>query len=352
MAKKIQLHIPEPCYENWEKMSASERGRFCASCQKEVIDFTGMSDQQLVQFFRKPSAGSICGRLNQDQLETDIRIPQKRIPWLKYFFRFTLPAFLVSMKATAQGQIRFSMSDTVLIKPQNVVSKSAMKNCENPKALTSVEIKGRVVDEAGTGIAYASVVVEGTITGTVCDSQGDFNLKTVQSVKQPVLLFSAVGYSHQAVPLKSGINKVNNLIVTLKPLPALGEVVIAPLNGIVGKIIPRKAESVTDSFFENKETVYNNIKTSERALVKVFPNPVLRSQTVKISLGQNNDKEVIYIKILSMDGKTMHEKTYAAAMGTRIFDMPTNPQWPAGVYSVIVMDAKRKIIGVSELLIY
>jgi hypothetical protein len=59
-----------------------------------------MSDRQVAEFFKKPSTGSVCGRFMTDQLERDIEIPKKRIPWLKYFFQFAIPAFLVSIRAS------------------------------------------------------------------------------------------------------------------------------------------------------------------------------------------------------------------------------------------------------------
>lgn len=79
-------------------MTQEEKGRFCSSCKKIVVDFTGMSDRELVAFFKKPS-GSLCGRFNQEQLGRDIVIPRKRIPWVKYFFQFTWPAFVLLLKS-------------------------------------------------------------------------------------------------------------------------------------------------------------------------------------------------------------------------------------------------------------
>ncbi len=61
--KKITLSIPQPCHEDWNKMSAMDKGRFCASCQKAVIDFTNMSDRELTEFFKRPT-GNMCGRFN------------------------------------------------------------------------------------------------------------------------------------------------------------------------------------------------------------------------------------------------------------------------------------------------
>jgi hypothetical protein len=98
LMKKINLSIPKPCHENWNAMTPSEKGKFCGSCQKTVIDFTEMSDRQIAEFFKKPPS-SVCGRVYNDQLHRDIVIPRKRMPWLKYFFQFTWPAFLILLKS-------------------------------------------------------------------------------------------------------------------------------------------------------------------------------------------------------------------------------------------------------------
>ena len=117
MAKKIQLRIEEPCHEKWESMTPVQQGMFCGSCQKNVIDFSNMSDRQLAEFFKKPSTGSVCGRFMTEQLDRDIAIPRKRIPWIRYFFTIAIPAFFFSLKSAGsktQGTIavRKPVSDT------------------------------------------------------------------------------------------------------------------------------------------------------------------------------------------------------------------------------------------------
>ncbi len=47
MSKKLQLTIAEPCHENWENMSPVDKGKFCGSCQKQVVVFSDMSDRQV-----------------------------------------------------------------------------------------------------------------------------------------------------------------------------------------------------------------------------------------------------------------------------------------------------------------
>src|SRR6185295_12964002 len=112
MAKKLQLQIPTPCHENWENMTPTEKGRFCASCQKQVVDFSNKSDRDIAMFFKKPSTGSVCGRFMEDQLNRDFEMPKKRIPWLKYFFQFLIPAFFISYRATAQGKVKIVSNTT------------------------------------------------------------------------------------------------------------------------------------------------------------------------------------------------------------------------------------------------
>lgn len=125
MKPEFQLQIPEPCHENWNAMSPADKGRFCASCQKVVIDFSRMTDHELAAFFKKPS-GPVCGRLRQDQLDRDLVLPRKRIPWIKYFFQFILPAFLFSARATAQGRVVGKVKNPVPVRTETRISDSLL----------------------------------------------------------------------------------------------------------------------------------------------------------------------------------------------------------------------------------
>lgn len=72
MAKKtIQININEPCHEDWNKMTATQCGAFCKSCQKEVIDFTNKSEAQIVEILSQ-AKGKVCGRFTADKLNTPL----------------------------------------------------------------------------------------------------------------------------------------------------------------------------------------------------------------------------------------------------------------------------------------
>jgi hypothetical protein len=67
--KPIQISIPKPCTENWDEMTPSDKGRFCAHCQKTVIDFTSWTDTALYEYLEKNKEHRICGRFRKTQTE-------------------------------------------------------------------------------------------------------------------------------------------------------------------------------------------------------------------------------------------------------------------------------------------
>ena len=113
MSKYLTITIPEGCTQDWNSMEQRTTGKHCNSCQKTVIDFTLMTDNQLTDFFKK-NTGNVCGRFYNDQLNKQIAIPKRELPWLKYFFTITLPAFLFSQKSW--GQQRSHKEKTVITK--------------------------------------------------------------------------------------------------------------------------------------------------------------------------------------------------------------------------------------------
>ena len=55
MKSSLTIDVKEPCKENFANFNKTDKGGFCASCQKEVIDFTNFSDQELVRYLNSTS---------------------------------------------------------------------------------------------------------------------------------------------------------------------------------------------------------------------------------------------------------------------------------------------------------
>ena len=65
---KYLLHLQEPCARNWSEMRPAKGGKFCQSCSKTVIDFTVLSDNQIVSLLEKANGQSLCAKLKTEQL--------------------------------------------------------------------------------------------------------------------------------------------------------------------------------------------------------------------------------------------------------------------------------------------
>jgi len=76
MKKPIQISIPQPCHEKWADMTPVEKGRFCASCQKTIIDFTTLSDRQIL--LAAKSGEDICARAHNSQLNRNLVVPKEK----------------------------------------------------------------------------------------------------------------------------------------------------------------------------------------------------------------------------------------------------------------------------------
>lgn len=59
---KGYLTINEPCYQGWENMSRSDKGRFCSSCKKEVHDFSKSTLDEIKQAYAQSEDG-LCGHV-------------------------------------------------------------------------------------------------------------------------------------------------------------------------------------------------------------------------------------------------------------------------------------------------
>ena len=101
MERNYKITIPEPCTENWDKMTPNESGRFCMSCAKTVIDFTEMLPDEVKHFFVQNQGEKICGRFKNSQLETiTIQIPSRVLYSQTQYHKMFLLALFVVMGTT------------------------------------------------------------------------------------------------------------------------------------------------------------------------------------------------------------------------------------------------------------
>ncbi|MCH2234541.1 MAG: hypothetical protein MK078_09835 [Crocinitomicaceae bacterium] len=65
--KKIVM--PEPCSEDWSKMTPTEKGAFCDKCAIDVYDFTSKSNEEIRATIKMNAGKRTCGHISRTQLE-------------------------------------------------------------------------------------------------------------------------------------------------------------------------------------------------------------------------------------------------------------------------------------------
>ena len=181
---------------------------------------------------------------------------------------------------------------------------SIKKKIEEDSHQTSIEIKGKVVDEKGIGIQGASIRIKGTIGGTTSGPNGLFSLK-VPSEKS-VLLFSFLGFVNQEIE----VGTRRNLNVVLKEQQqALSEIVVTALGikreekALGYAVSTIKGEELTDAMSNNWVDALSG-KVAGLNLIRSNSGPV--GSTKIVLRGENNltgDNEALIV----VDGVVLNQ---------------------------------------------
>lgn len=97
---QYSIEIPKPCHESWEDMTPEDQGRHCAQCRKTVVDFSGWSNEDILQYMQQRQGQRVCGRFRAEQVNVPIDAEQfvasvavARLPLYKKIAAILLLAF-------------------------------------------------------------------------------------------------------------------------------------------------------------------------------------------------------------------------------------------------------------------
>lgn len=213
MRNNIQLSIPEPCHENWANMTPTEKGKFCGACQKQVIDFTTLSDAELANFFIKHKNTGVCGRMHTHQVNKPLPVPAPKKKILSYVLGIGLPALLLSCNNELQGKVLVGEVDMITAP---VPDTTASANITPPK---SRKITGKVTDADGKGIPQVVVTIRNTDYSVITDEKGEYSFDYAGTNNKPVIEISQWGYRpvSKKINIKAKNNAIARIPICLKP---------------------------------------------------------------------------------------------------------------------------------------
>lgn len=172
LMKPVSIRIEKPCHEDWDQMTPTEQGRFCGACQKNVIDFSKMTDNELLEFL-STHTGSMCGQLRGSQLNR--AITQTRLQGKNWKLNSFFTALMLA------GSAGLAMAQTAPPgAPHKIVT--ATKNPQTQSRKTTDDpisntLNATVFDTIGnTAMPFATVWIANTQTHVQADANGKFTL--------------------------------------------------------------------------------------------------------------------------------------------------------------------------------
>lgn len=221
--QSLAIRLDNPCSENWANMTPTEKGKFCASCKKEVYDARALTDNQLLAMAKEHPEG-FCGRfstsqLNRKLIETQLKSSGPRVNTFIAGLMIAVGAGSASAQSAPSNTVQTQVIDAK--HPTGPV-------CIKGTSTDSVEqiVKLRVMDTLNNQpVVHAWVYIPGTTLTAISDSLGFVSLTipkyhagdTVQ------LVVHASGWMSQNVNfIPDSANNVMMVAMTEYDYPELG----------------------------------------------------------------------------------------------------------------------------------
>jgi len=351
--QKLYLSIPDPCYENWQSMTATEQGRFCKACAKEVIDFSMMTDTEVLNYFTTVPDEKVCGRTLPSQLERTIsyaKEPKKRLFWYWNYIVMFLMFFSKSNNLKAQKNTKMAGNVQVVTAAQlnairttninSVLSGKAGEVLINPNRVVS----GKVSDKNGNPVPFATIMIKGLRTGLSADANGAYTIRTYQT---DTLVISGAGF--KPVEVLVGTQLILNTVLQVGDFD-LKEVVVLIAGGIRRRGCPGPIKKTdTKSIIKDTlKTLFNHpvnlIKSNNCTLMEIFPNPVKRGSSFALSL-KLKERGIYNIQIVDALGRILLQKQTSIGSKEYMEQVQTDSRWSSGIYYMNVSNDQNKSIG-------
>jgi hypothetical protein len=227
--------MDNPCNESWTSMTTIEKGKYCSACSKSVIDFTSLTDTEILRLIEK-ARGKVCGRLDNKQLNRIIEIQGKQNIGTGIYKLLTGLIFLsttnnldaknVDLKRIERFKTEFlqKSNDSIILNDTLTLPTDSLKSI----------IKGTVIDnETKEPLAGATIQLKGKPFGTTTDINGIFKLNIREEFLSEKMIFQVfyVGFeTNEFTVNKNDLPIDKELLILPSQTALLGEVVIIKQN--------------------------------------------------------------------------------------------------------------------------
>ncbi|UKT64639.1 hypothetical protein [Pedobacter mucosus] len=158
-----------PCTQNWDEMEQKDGNKFCFSCCKSVIDFTGLTDAEVIKTIVN-SPAEVCGRITQsqiNQLNYYLVVTPANRNWMKY-----LGVLAIGVSIFAQDlHAEIYKQPTEIVKP--IVAEKKVKD----EIKITLKYFGYIFIGSGKPAVGMKIRLKNTPITAITDENGRYEIK-------------------------------------------------------------------------------------------------------------------------------------------------------------------------------
>ena len=179
----------------------------------------------------------------------------------------------------------------------------------------------------------------------IADANGKVSTNKIRAGILYELRVSCIGYKNFAA------------MVDRKHLKDTYDVALQKVNSVLTEVFivshgPRTIRCcVSINCYQTKKIIKTKIDSREpNLLVRIYPNPVRRSQNINVELKPDYPGRFT-IKLFGLDGKLVSSSEFSPAIGINRLSYPINSFIAAGVYSIQLIDQDGRLLKTEKLII-
>lgn len=332
--QNIIIRIPEPCHEDWNKMTPDANGKFCGSCQKSVFDFSNKTDEEIKDILMHYKDQKVCGRFKTTQIDRplNLRVDLNDVPRNMSITRMFALAMLLSFGShlfacyDLQGKMiqGIEMVSDEDDKNKRVVGEMVATPKEKEKEKVNKKEKEKCIPTLKGDVDIQMVA-------------GGLRVEHVEPVKEDSV--KVVKPEEEERFVKGKISRpVNIEEIEELPVPVKDSVLIVPdeeipstevLGGLIAVetvteevIVPEQVISTVEE--ENEIVAIENVWT-------VFPNPAKGDFTISYEIKKRSD---VRIDVLDLQGRMISNLSKIDQQHTGKYQIPLTLDVPNGIYLI------------------
>ncbi|MEO9531436.1 MAG: T9SS type A sorting domain-containing protein [Crocinitomicaceae bacterium] len=287
------IQIPDPCNEDFSKMTETERGAFCEKCSIDTFDFTRLSTDKINQIIKNSKGEHICGRITNQQL-AELNAGFEH--WKKQSRRTFQSKFVLAL-VMVFGLTLFACEDDDQPIIQNIKQTIQIDEFANPK-----------LDYINQGLEISSVDL----------------VEYVEEVEITECFVTAGEIAYEQVEL-------------VEPTYTTGGAMIL---GGVGSTIgyTEYLEATLEDTTEESILAEPILATPDLFEAKAFPNPTTTTSQIEVDI---KDEGIYQISMYNMNGQLIRNiHNGELFIGRQLFDLNLEDQ-NSGLYIVTIVSEQQ-----------